>query len=434
MTVRILIGDVRARLRELPDESVHAVVTSPPYWSLRSYLPDNHPDKVFEIGQEATPKDFVAELVDVFREVRRVLRADGTLWLNLGDSYAGSGRGGNPTVASSTLQGGQETQRASMIKRTRGVGEIGSTARDAAVTNTGRRATRGSQKDAGLHETARHAGALGRPWIPPPARLKEKDLIGLPWMVAMALRDDGWWLRQALPWIKRNSMPESTDDRPTTAVEYVFQLTKSERYFYDYKAVQRTASASTHRRLSQAVEAQAGSLRANGGAKTNGPMKAVRAKQDGHGRRHDGFNEKYDRKAAERGSGIKNNTSMDAALAVMPEKRALRNSDLFFDAMSAEPFGAITDEAGNIIALDVTTSPFKGSHFATFPPKLVVPLITASCPTGGVILDPFFGAGTTGLVAARFKRDCIGIELSPEYAEMARQRISADAPLLGEVA
>jgi DNA modification methylase len=159
-------------------------------------------------------------------------------------------------------------------------------------------------------------------------------------------------------------------------------------------------------------------------------MKAVRGKQGGHGRRHDGFNERYFDlpKSSDPGRGIKNNDSMNEALAVMPEKRALRNSDLFFDSL-----GAIADDAGNMIALDVTTQPFKGSHFATFPPKLIEPLILAGCPAGGTVLDPFGGAGTTGLVADRLGRHAILIELNPEYAAMATSRVRQDAGLFAEV-
>jgi DNA modification methylase len=203
MTVTIRHGDCREVLRTMPDESVHCCVTSPPYFGLRDY------GVAGQIGLEPTPEAFVAEMVAVFREVRRVLRDDGTLWLNLGDSYAGSGRGGNPTEATSGLQGGQASQRASMIVRSRPVG---------------------SQLPAGFHEQARQAGNVGRAWVPPPAGLKQKDLMGIPWMVAFALRADGWYLRQDIIWSKPNPMPESVTDRCTKAHEYIFLLSKSERY------------------------------------------------------------------------------------------------------------------------------------------------------------------------------------------------------------
>ncbi len=386
MTTQIVLGDCREVLKTLEADSVHCCVTSPPYFGLRDYGVEG------QLGLEPTPDEFVEAMVSVFREVRRVLRPDGTLWLNLGDSYAGSW--GN--------YGGHN----------RGAGKQRAVVAGSRVPN-----------EAWDERTKfKPQGANGFPGIKP------KDLMCIPHRTALALQADGWWLRQTLPWIKRNPMPESTNDRPTVAIEYVFQMTKSEKYFYDYAAVQRTASQNTHKRLAQAVEAQIGSERANGGRKTNGNMKAVPGKkQDGHGRRHAGFNERYFDlpKSSAPTSGAKNNDSMNEALAVMPEKRAFRNSDLFFDSL-----GAILAPDGTILALDVTTQPFKGAHFATFPPNLIEPLILAGCPAGGTVLDPFGGAGTTGLVADRLQRNSILIELNPEYAKMAERRIYDDAPLL----
>lgn len=458
MTVKILHGDCVEVLRTLPEKSVQCCLTSPPYWSLRNYgiepsiwggdpncgheWGDDVVDRSREtpggqdssgltnggaaqfagarfemrsafclrcgawkgaLGLEPEPSQYIENMVAVFREVRRVLKDDGILWLNLGDCYAGSGRGGNPTEATSTQQGSQETQRQSMAKRARSTKEVGSTQRTAAVTNDARRATRGSQLPA---------------WVPPPTGLKTKDLIGLPWLVAFALRSDGWYLRQWLPWVKRNGVPESVTDRPSVSVETIFLLSKSERYWYDHEAVRRQASASTHARVSQDIAAQAGSLRANGGAKTNGPMKAVIRRP----------------KRAEPGTGIRANDSFENATChEVLEDRNLRNADLFFDSLQA-PHGLISDETGDPLAIDATTQPFKEAHFATFPPNLIVPLIKAGCPDGGVVLDPFGGSGTVGLVAARLKRDAVLIERNPEYVEMARRRISGDAPLLGEVA
>lgn len=377
MTVRILNGDCRDVLKTLPDESAHCVVTSPPYFGLRDY------GVAGQIGLEPSPEEFVAELVDVFREVRRVLRDDGTLWLNLGDSYAGSGRGGNPTADTSTLQGSLASQEASRVKR--GRNEIGATARHAAVTQ------RGSRLPAGLHENARLAGNIGRAWVPPPLGLKQKDLIGTPWMVAFALRAAGWYLRQDIIWSKPNPMPESVRDRCTKAHEYLFLLSRSERYHYDQDAILEPCSPTTHARLAQDVQAQIGRERAHAGGKTNGTMKAV------------------GRKMAAAGSGIKNNDSMDAALAIMPDKRNRRS------------------------VWTINTEGYSEAHFATFPPALIEPCILAGCPKGGTVLDPFGGAGTTGLVADRLGRNAILIELNPEYAAMAERRIKGDAPLFAEV-
>ena len=208
-------------------------------------------------------------------------------------------------------------------------------------------------------------------------------------------------------------MPESINDRPANSVEYVALLTKSARYFYDADSVRRSASPSTNARVAQNVEAQAGSLRANGGAKTNGPMKAV-VRQPG-----------VTPKSAAEDSAVRAKRSFHASTTKVLNDRNFRNTDLFFDSLD-EPWGLISDADGTPIALDVCPQPFREAHFATFPPGLIDPLIRAGCPTGGLVLDPFGGAGTTGLVAGRLQRNAILIELNAEYAEMARNRIAAD--------
>ncbi len=208
--IKILHGDVRESLRSLPDSSVQCCVTSPPYWALRDYGTEG------QLGLEATPEEYVDNMVNVFREVRRVLRDDATLWLNIGDSYAGSGRG-DYQGSQSGLQGSTDGQDQSRIAK-------------------------GSQKSAGFHETARQSGAVGRAWVPPPAGLKQKDLVGIPWMLSFALRADGWYLRSEVIWHKRSPMPESVRDRPTKAHEQIFLLTKSPRYLYDLIGSQRDGS------------------------------------------------------------------------------------------------------------------------------------------------------------------------------------------------
>lgn len=363
MTIRVLEGDCRDLLPTLPAQSVHCIVSSPPYFGLRDYDVDG------QIGLEQSPEEFVEQMVLVFREARRVLRDDGTLWLNLGDSYASRPNGS--IGKESRLQGAY----------------------------TG-------------HTEFRRAHALRKPGLP--EGLKHKDLIGIPWRVAFALQRDGWYLRQTMPWVKRNPMPESAKDRPTTASETVFLLTKSASYYYDYEAVRRRASPSTNARLAQDVEQQVGSARANGG-KAHRPMKAVR------------------KKTAAPGSGIKNNTSYESALALKVEMRALRNADLFFDSLDT-PFGAISLPSGEIIAFDTVTEGYSEAHFATFPPKLILPMIIAGCPVGGTVLDPFGGAGTTGMVADRLRRSAIMIELNPTYADIARGRLSKDAGIFAEIA
>lgn len=365
MSVRILTGDCRDVLKSLPDESVHCVVTSPPYWGLRDYGTGNA-----GIGLEETLAEHLAAIVEVFREVRRVLRSDGTLFLNYGDAYAGSwgaqGRG---------------DKRSEM--------EIGER-----IAGTKRKSLSETQIIA--HPKRRQTGSLAR------SGLKAKDLMGLPWRIAFALQDDGWWLRQDIIWSKPNPMPESVTDRCTKAHEYVFLLSKSERYYFDQEAILEPASPNTHARLAQDVANQIGSERAHAGGKTNGNMKAV-ARTVGVG------SNARPRKAAPNGSGTKNNPSFDAAMAVMPTMRNKRS------------------------VWEVATQPFSEAHFATFPPALVEPCILAGAPKGGVVLDPFGGAGTVGLVADRLQRDAILIELNPEYAAMAERRIKGDAPMFAEV-
>jgi len=335
----------------MPDKSVHCCVTSPPYFGLRDY------GHAGQIGLEATPDAFVAEMVAVFRDVRRVLRDDGTLWLNLGDSYAAQ-RGGTHQPAE-TLAGGKNGK-----------------------TSDGERVNRG--RFDGENPT-RNASKIG---------LKHKDLIGIPWRVAFALQADGWYLRQDIIWSKPNPMPESVTDRCTKAHEYIFLMSKSARYFYDAAAIAEPVTASTIARLSQpTLEQQNGSSRVPG--KINGNMKAV----------------------PPRFGGIKYGDN-DAA-----EHRTKSGNE--YD------IGNGTRNKRSV--WEVSTQPFSEAHFATFPPDLIEPCILAGCPKGGTVLDPFGGAGTTGLVADRLGRNAFLIELNPDYAVMAERRIRGDAGLFAEV-
>jgi site-specific DNA-methyltransferase (adenine-specific) len=223
-------------------------------------------------------------------------------------------------------------------------------------------------------------------------------------------------------------MPESVTDRPTKSHEYLFLLSKNERYFYDHDAAKEPMAAASVTRLSQNVVAQAGSERANGGAKTNGPMKAVGAlpKQDGHGRRHAGFNERYF------GKQIKGNSKTFRGGGAYTGNRSFDNST----PVARGSHGNTPNETGlrnRRSVWEVATVGFSEAHFATFPPKLIEPCILAGCPAGGTVLDPFFGAGTTGLVADRHGRHCIGIELNPSYVEIAEQRLQKDAGLFADV-
>lgn len=328
MTVTILKGDCREVLRTMPDESVHCVVTSPPYFGLRDY------GVAGQIGLEATPDAFVSELVGVFSNVRRVLRDDGTLWLNLGDSYGA-------------------TSGDIFIR-----GSAGKPAKNPDQT-----------KSARIAASAIAAGALDRD-----TGLRPKNLLGIPWRVAFALQADGWYLRQDIIWSKPNPMPESVRDRCTKAHEYLFLLSKSERYHYDAGAI---AEPFADDRMGNP----------NGG---------------GH----------YAREAfAYAGPGAQSGLQKGQWNA--DGSKTVRNKRSVWE---------------------VTTQPFSEAHFATFPPALIEPCILAGCPKGGTVLDPFGGAGTTGLVADRLGRNAILIELNPEYAAMAERRIKSDAGMFADVA
>jgi DNA modification methylase len=336
MTTDLRLGDCREILPTLEPESVHCCVTSPPYWGLRDY---GHPE---QIGLEPTLAEHVGELVRVFREVRRVLRDDGTLWLNLGDSYAQGGRGG--IGRASTLEGGGANQNES---------------RAAQRTKTSRR-----RDDAEIPDSRGRCVSGYKP----------KDLLGMPWEVAFALRADGWYLRADIIWAKPNPMPESVRDRPTKAHEYLFLLSKSERYYYDAAAISEPATWAGPNGAQHSPHAQGFGRRT-----AEEEKQRQRDKQSGHGRRHAGFNDRYD-----------------------------------FD----NP--ALTRNKRSVWSIATTPSP--ESHFATFPRKLVEPCILAGCPPGGTVLDPFAGTGTVGRVAADLGRRALLIELREEYGEMAKRK------------
>ncbi len=331
-TNRIIQHNVLNTPWPLEDNSIDCCVTSPPYWGLRDY---NNRD---QIGLEKTPEEFVKKMVAVFTEVHRVLKPAGTLWLNLGDSYAHNGAAYHSHK--STLIGRRQGEEMGQAKR----------------------------------------------FIKQGAGLKRKDLLGIPWMVAFALRAAGWYLRQDIIWAKPNPMPESVKDRCTKAHEYIFMLTKSPDYYYDAAAIREAAAPSSITRWNQDIEQQKGSDRIPG--KTNGAMKAVggpkKDKQGGHSRRHDGFNDCWD------------NLSKVEQQALGANKRSVWT---------------------------VSTKPFAGAHFATFPEDLITPCILAGCPKDGIVLDPFMGAGTTALVSLSHGRKFIGLELNPEYISIANKRL-----------
>lgn len=300
LTVRV--GDCRDELRDIEPGSVQTCVTSPPYWGLRDY---GHGD---QLGLEPTPEEYVSNMVEVFREVKRVLAEDGTLWLNLGDTYSAqrwTGKGeGQP-----------------INKKRDGHRDLNS---------------------------VRHSG------LPP------KNLVGIPWRVAFALQADGWVLRSEIIWAKPGVMPEPVTDRPTRSHEQIFLLSKSQNYYYDHQAIKEPAATGSW-----------DALRPIGGIKAVGEN--GNAKYSGNTPPNDGMRNKRD-------------------------------------------------------VWTVSTKPYAGAHFATFPPDLIEPCVLAGAPVGGVVLDPFGGSGTTGMVANRLGRRALLIELNPDYAAQIKQR-TAQAPL-----
>ena len=306
----ILMGDCLEQLPKIDPGSVQTCVTSPPYWGLRDYGSEE------QLGLERTPDEYVGRMVEVFRQVGRALRDDGTLWLNLGDSYSGAGLGGG--IDSQGINDSQK--RAASAKRS-GVRPIG-------------------------------------------PGLKPKDLVGIPWRVAFALQADGWWIRSDIIWHKPNPMPESVTDRPTKSHEYLFLLTKSARYRYDADAIREPAVLGPHVRDRSSNFKKVGSQDPRYGGHLSGQPKII-----------------YD--------GWRNKRSV----------------------------------------WSITTKPYSGAHFATMPPALVEPCIKAGSSPGDLVLDPFSGAGTVGLVANRLGRSYVGIEINPDYAAMSTDRIVGDAPL-----
>jgi DNA modification methylase len=385
MSVRILIGDVREKLRELPADSFDCVVTSPPYWGLRDYGVEG------QIGRERSLGEHLAVMVEVFREVHRVLKQHGTLWLNYGDCYAAAPNG--KSAAAYKEEGSED--RTFRDKPFSTVGPI----YDPHYA-TARGKFTGTDLGVGGVGTRRldHGGRVVAGGL-----LKPKDLCMIPNRLAIALQDDGWYVRSEIIWHKPNPMPESVYDRPTSAHEKIWLLTKGEDYFYNHEAIREPVTGGTHPR------------RAGPNSRQNVDRVPVR------------------RKTVAPGLGIKNNSSFDAAL----------------DNHTSE-----TRNARNVWT--IAPRAFREAHFATFPPALAErclkagapPTICAACGSiegcGGIcevfgrrpghVLDPFGGAGTVGLVAEQLGLDCTLIELNPEYAAIAERRILGGAPSEAEAA
>lgn len=327
-------GDCLQVLQRMPDGIAQTCVTSPPYFGLRDY---GRPE---QIGLEATPEEFITKLVGVFREVRRVLRDDGTLWVNIGDSY---GRTGG--------------------------------------------SDRGASRSATVGNTLRSLEAIPDRRQKTPQGIKEKDLIGIPWMLAFALRADGWYLRQDIIWAKPNPMPESVTDRCTKSHEYIFLLSKSPGYYCDMAAIKVPGKnpADDIRRMNQ----QRAENKSMPDEKVNGlrPRKAGPNAMRGQGQN----------RAA--GGGQANRAGRDM-------------SEIGTEGTANKPS-----------VWTVATKPYKGAHFATFPTELIQPCILAGAPAGGVVLDPFFGSGTTGQVSQSLSRAFIGIELNTDYKALQDERL-----------
>jgi DNA modification methylase len=381
---QILIGDVRTRLADIPDNTIQSCVTSPPYWGLRDYgtatweSGDPNCDHLgkpmatkaninkncgtgndvknaearefykdicgkcgarridSQIGLEQTPDEYVAEMVAVFREVRRVLKDDGVLWLNLGDSYCTVPHGPKAKNAPQSI-GGQGS---------RGRGQERS----------------GSAKHGGGHANRK-----------PLPGLKHKDLVGIPWRVAFALQADGWWLRQDIIWHKPNPMPESVTDRCTKAHEYLFLLTKSSKYYFDNKAIKEPVAASSLARAQYGWDCDRPSTK----------------------------------NASMGGQGI--HVEKMGTRFVNPEGRNKRS------------------------VWTIATKPFRGAHFAVMPEALVEPCILASSRRDDTVLDPFTGSGTVAVVALRHERNFIGTELNTDYVNIAKQRITDANPMFNNI-
>lgn len=454
---RVVVGDVRERLRDLPDGCVQTVVTSPPYWGLRDYgtgvwvggdpacahkqgrdgagRADGRVDdsgqrnrdgvaalvrsvcrcgavrQDAQIGLEPTPEAYVRSMVEVFSEVRRVLKDDGTLWLNLGDSYASGGTGGYGPA--STLSG--YTSENTKHRR----------AYESAITRKR------------------------------PHGLKDKDLAGIPWMVAFALRAEGWYLRSDIIWSKPNPMPESVTDRPTKAHEYIFLLSKSARYYYDAAAIAEPVTPSRVGRVRADVIGGAsfverGQHSKGGTYKSGNKRRDIPMLDDGRGITNDHIG----RGVPWEDDGSGRNKRSVWHVATQPFSGAELLADYEGDdgrlyKLSADcPVHALhrasrtTRKAECDARRDrhsegtaqCNCTPVTVDHFATYPEKLIEPCILDGSRVGDLVLDPFTGSGTTGSVSVRLQRSFVGVELNPQYVELARRRIGAVAPLFAEEA
>jgi site-specific DNA-methyltransferase (cytosine-N4-specific) len=382
-------GDCRDTMRAMIADGVkvQTCVTSPPYYGLRDYGHEG------QLGLESTPDEYVAAMVEVFRCVRDLLADDGTLWLNIGDSYAGSwGNQGRKET-----RGTQRPINADMIT----------------PVNDGRYPSKGSN--------------TGK--IPDGSGLKPKDLIGIPWMLAFALRADGWYLRQEIIWHKPNPMPESVRDRCTKAHESLFLLAKSERYFYDVDAVSEAAvsdhDAGNHtHKAATAYEAGATEHRTKAGLVAYAQRTRAQTQRAVELAQQHGLTDEHI--AAIRAVGItdagKAQTTQDGFGKNDPRVQALADEAKAALGGYYREF-LIAERRNRRSVWSIPTTPYKGAHFAVFPEALVEPCVLAGSRVGNIVFDPFFGSGTTGKVASRLGRHFIGCELNPAYEALQRDRI-----------
>ncbi|RYC69674.1 DNA-methyltransferase [Spirosoma sordidisoli] len=324
--------DAKAGFAMLPDNSVDCIVTSPPYFGLRSYLDDDDPDKHMEIGLEESPAQYIARMVDVFREARRVLKKTGTCWINIGDSYANDGKWGGHT--------------------------------------------------GGKHAKALHDSPIGR--NKRYTGLKPKDLMMIPHRLAIALQDDGWWVRQDIVWHKKNPMPESVTDRCTKAHEYIFLLSKSAKYYFDHEAIKEPAVVG-----------------ANGSVFHTGKT---------------GIHQLGRASVKPRASGNKSHKYVSVHEQLDTEEHRTKSGLLKISDVAYE-------KRNRRSVWSVSTKGFADAHFAVFPVELIKPCIMAGCPAGGVVVDPFMGSGSTAIAARLTKRNYIGFDLKQAYVDMADARI-----------
>lgn len=344
---RCHFGDCRETMRAMAADGVkvQTIVTSPPYWALRDYGVDG------QLGQEPTLREFVDTLVEVFALARDLLTDDGTAWINMGDAYCGTrGAAWGPSDASKSAR---------------------------AMTQSRRR------DDAPIPRSDVRVDGL-----------KSKDMMGQPWRLAFALQDAGWYLRQDIIWHKPNPMPESVRDRCTKAHEYLFLLSKSEKYFYDFDAMQEPVTGNAHAR-GAGVNPKA--RQPSGWDVGPGNHRTAVGRYTGTGV---GFGRGYDKAAKPR---VKHNESFSAAVSRIVDTRNRRS------------------------VWTIPTQAFDGAHFATFPEALVEPCVLAGSRPGDIVFDPFFGSGTTGQVAQRLGRRFIGCELNPEYETLQRDRLRQPA-------